>query len=137
MRSAVLILAFVLAGNLPAAGQEGSKAAQHVMTPEMKQQRDSMTFIDKQWDLTKKAIERGDLKTAGLVVEKIIEEAHYVEKYSAHKNPEKHKQYLEEYNFFWETLIKLKEAISRKDKNITAISISVDESCKRCHNKFR
>jgi cytochrome c556 len=134
--AAALILALLLAGNVRAAGQDGSEGERRVMTPQMKQHH-SMTIIDMQWNLAMKAMDIGDFETAGMVVEKMLEEAASVENYKPLKNSDKQKQYLEDYNFFRENLIKLKGAIKNKDKKMSEISNSVDEACKRCHSKFR
>lgn len=134
-----LIITLLLAGDVFASEKEISDGDKdkRVMTPERKKQHHSMSIIEKQWNLAKKAMDTGDFETAGMVVEKILEEAASIQNYKPYKNADKPKQYLEDYNFFRETLIKLKGAVNRKEKKIVEISKSVDGACKRCHSKFR
>jgi cytochrome c556 len=132
-----LIVIFSLAGAMIASEREAADGEKSAMSPERRKQHHSMTIIDRQWNLARKAMDVGDFETAGMVVEKILEEAVSVENYKPYKNTDKHKLYLEDYNFFRESLLKLKEAVNRKEKTVFDISKSVDEACKRCHSKFR
>lgn len=108
------------------------------MTKEMKQQHHNMVVINKQWNIVKKALQKGDLKSAGSAIEKIHSASSQIEKFKVHRNADKHDQFIEEYRSFLANIKKLRDDINKKDDtNINNSMDAVQANCSHCHVMFR
>jgi len=108
------------------------------MSLEMKQQHHNMSVINKQWNIVKKALQKGDLKSAGSAMEKIHGASSQIEKFMVHRNADKHDQFIEEYRSFLANIKKLRDDINKKDDtNINNSMNAVQENCNHCHVMFR
>ena len=108
------------------------------LTREMKQQHHNMSVINKQWNIVKKALQKGDLNSAGSAMEKIHSASANIEKFKVHRNADKHEEFLQEYRSFIENIKTLKDSIRKKDdKAINNSMDAVQENCNHCHVLFR
>lgn len=132
-----LVVYLILEGTAVPADISSHRHDRH-LTREMKQQHHNMSVINKQWNIAKKALQKGDLKSAVSAMEKIYSASANIEKFKVHRNSDKHEQFLEEYRSFLANVKKLRDDINKKDA--TSINNSMDavqENCNRCHVMFR
>ncbi len=137
MRLAIAtIIVFFLSGNTLAFDRAASH--KHEGTPEMKKQHKTMSDIGRRWADAKGCLNDSKLDKMRKAVEDMLRAADNVPGFRLHKNADKHDEYQKECNLFKNDLERLKDALVARDIEMSKkFSESVDEACKRCHNRFK
>ncbi len=116
----------------------GGNHDHHSKDNTMKKQHETMTTIFRYWDETQEALKNTDWEMAKRTTGEIEKAAEYIENFKIHKNADKRKQFIEQYNKFIKNIDSLREAISVRDMDSAKTHAeAVQKSCDRCHEKFR
>ena len=97
-----------------------------------------MDTINREWQAAKGAIDRGDWKAAERSLQTMLDKAGYMRKFEGYHNADKRDDFLAEQKLFVQHVQALRDEIAQGDRAvISARVLAVQESCSRCHSKFK